>query len=150
MPAGVGDRAPDFDLPGSGERRYALADYAGTGVVLAFYPADFTLVCTKQFCSYRDASERVAQLGLPILGISPQSVKSHENFIRENSLNVPLLADEDRVVAKAYGVLGRGGFVRRALIVIDGELRIRHRDVKVLGLSYESIEDIEQAVAAVR
>lgn len=146
----IGDEAPAFELPGSGERTYALRDYAGKGVILAFYPGDFTSVCTKQFCSYRDAGEKVEGLGMEMLGISPQSVDSHERFINEMSLNVPLLADEDKSVAGAYGVLGPGGFVRRAIFIVDGDLKIQHRDVKLLGASYESIDDLEQAVAGVR
>src|SRR5436189_6302563 len=89
-----GDEAPGFELPGSGGRTYRLADYRGKGVILAFYPGDFTTVCTKQFCSYRDNSERISGLGVDLLGISPQSVDSHERFIKEKELNVPLLADE--------------------------------------------------------
>src|SRR5687768_4834571 len=93
----VGDKAPDFELPGTEGRTYRLADYLGGdgGVILAFYPGDFTAVCTKQFCSYRDDAEGLDQLGVPLLGISPQSVDSHERFAEEKRLNVPLLADED-------------------------------------------------------
>lgn len=86
---------------------------------------------------------------MPMLGISPQSVKSHERFIQEKGLNVPLLADRKKDVARAYGVLGLGGVVRRAVFIIDGELTIRHRDVKLLGTSYESVTDIERALAAI-
>lgn len=136
-------------LPGSGGLTYALRDYEGSGVILAFYPGDFTLVCTKQFCSYRDERERIEALGVPMLGISPQSVASHERFIEEKGLNVPLLADRDKSVARAYGVLAPGGFVRRSIFIIDGELVIRHRDVKLLGASYESVADIERALAAI-
>lgn len=150
MAAEVGHAAPEFELPGTDGRTYALRDYAGTGVVLAFYPGDFTAVCTKQFCSYRDAGDRVEGLGVPMLGISPQSVGSHERFVNELSLNVPLAADEDKAVARAYGVVGPGGYVRRAVIVVDEELIVRHRDVKLLGASYETIDEIERAVAALR
>lgn len=150
MAAEEGDSAPAFELPGSGGKTYRLEDYRGTGVVLAFYPGDFSAVCSKQFCSYRDAGDRVDNLAMPMLGISPQSVDSHERFINELSLNVPLLADEDKAAAGAYGVLGPAGFVRRAVFVIDEELVIRHRDVKLLGASYESIDDIEQAIASIR
>ena len=144
----VGDKAPDFSVPGSGDRTYNLSDYAGKGVILAFYPGDFTAVCTKQFCSYRDAGPELDKLGLEVLGISPQSVDSHERFIAENSLNVPLAADEDKAVAGAYGVLGPGGFVRRATFVIDGDGVIRHSNVKRMSLGYDSVEDLEKAVAA--
>jgi peroxiredoxin Q/BCP len=144
----VGDAAPDFELPGTGGKTYKLSDYRGRKLVLAFYPGDFTAVCTKQFCSYRDQSEKLDQLGADVLGISPQSVESHERFTQEKSLNVPLLADEDKSIAKAYGVLA-GPMVRRAIFVIDEQGIIRHRKVTLVGLSFESVDDLEQAVAAV-
>ena len=144
----VGDAAPDFELPGTGGKSYKLSDYRGRKLVLAFYPGDFTAVCTKQFCSYRDQGEKLDQIGADVLGISPQSVESHERFTQEKSLNVPLLADEDKSVAKAYGVLA-GPMVRRAVFVIDEQGIIRHRKVTLVGLSFESVDDLEQAVAAV-
>jgi peroxiredoxin Q/BCP len=144
----VGDVAPDFELPGTGGKSYRLSDYRGRKLVLAFYPGDFTAVCTKQFCSYRDQGDRLDDLGADVLGISPQSVESHERFTQEKSLNVPLLADEDKSVAKAYGVLA-GPMVRRAVFVIDEEGIVRHRKVTLVGLSFESVDDLEQAVSAV-
>lgn len=144
----VGDTAPDFELPGTGGKTYRLADYRGRKVVLAFYPGDFTAVCTKQFCSYRDQGERMDGLGADVLGISPQSVDSHERFTEEKRLNVPLLADEDKNVARAYGVLA-AGIVRRAIFIVDEEGVIRHRKVTLAGLTYESVDDLEQALAAI-
>jgi thioredoxin-dependent peroxiredoxin len=144
----AGDPAPDFELPGTGGKTYRLADYRGRKLVLAFYPGDFTAVCTKQFCSYRDQGERLDGLGAEVLGISPQSVESHERFTQEKSLNVPLLADEEKAVAKAYGVLA-GPMVRRAVFVIDEEGVVRYRKVTLAGLTYESVDDLERAVAAV-
>jgi thioredoxin-dependent peroxiredoxin len=144
----VGDSAPDFELPGTGGKAYRLSAYRGRKVILAFYPGDFTTVCTKQFCSYRDQGERLDKLGADVLGISPQSVDSHERFTEEKRLNVPLLADEDKGVAKAYGVLA-GPMVRRAIFVIDEQGIVRHRKVTLVGLSFESVEDLEQAVAAI-
>jgi thioredoxin-dependent peroxiredoxin len=143
----VGDPAPEFSLPGTGGKTYSLADYRGRKVVLAFYPGDFTAVCTKQFCSYRDEGERIDNLGAEVLGISTQSVDSHERFTKEKSLNVPLLADEDKAVARAYGVLA-GPMVRRAVFVIDEEGTVRYRNVTLVGLTYETVDDLEQAVAA--
>src|SRR5262249_4823744 len=116
----VGDKAPDFELPGTGGKTYRPSDYRGRKVVLAFYPGDFTTVCTKQFCSYRDEGEKLDGLGADVLGISPQSVDSHERFTEEKRLNVPLLADEDKEVARAYGVLA-GPMVRRAIFIVDEE-----------------------------
>ena len=143
----IGDQAPDFELPGTGGRTYKLSEYRGRKVILAFYPGDFTAVCTKQFCSYRDEGERMDNLGADVLGISPQSVDSHERFTEEKHLNVPLLADEDKEVARAYGVLA-GPMVRRAIFVIDEQGVVRHRKVTLVGLSFESVDDLEQAVAA--
>jgi peroxiredoxin Q/BCP len=85
-----------------------------------------------------------------VLGISPQSVESHERFRARHDLTVPLLADTDKAVARAYGVLGPGGFVRRAIFVIDRDLIVRHRDVKALGLTYASAAHLEKAAASLR
>jgi len=159
----VGDQAPDFALPGTGEKTYRLSDYRGRNVILAFYPGDATTVCTKQFCSYRDEGDRLDELGAEVLGISPQSVDSHEHWVEEQELNVPLLADEDLAVAKRYGVTGwigplarftelkdapGGRYVQRAIFVIDGDGVVRHKTVSRTGSTYESVEDLEQAVAA--
>jgi thioredoxin-dependent peroxiredoxin len=148
--ANVGERAPDFELPGTGGRTYRLADYRGRWVVLAFYPADFTAVCTRQFCSYRDRDRELAALDAEVLGIAPQSVDSHERFAAEHGLTVPLLADEDKGVARAYGILGPAGVVRRAIVIIDPEGVIRHRDVALLGLSYRSVDEIGAELGALR
>ena len=146
----IGEPAPDFTLPGTGGKTYKLEDYRGTGVILAFYPGDFTPVCTKQFCSYRDDGDRIESLGVPMVGISPQDVESHEKFARKNSLNVPLLADTDKTVAKAYKVVGPGGFIRRAVFLIDGELKVRYRDVALLGLTFRDVDDLAEAVAVLK
>lgn len=143
----VGDVAPDFELPGTGDRTYRLSGYRGRKVILAFYPGDFTAVCTKQFCSYRDEGERLDELGADVLGISPQSVDSHERFSEEKRLNVPLLADEDKEVARAYGVLA-GSMVRRAIFIVDEEGVVRHRKVTLVGLSFETVDDLEGALAS--
>jgi peroxiredoxin Q/BCP len=146
----VGEAAPEFELPANGERTYRLRDYRGRGVILAFYPGDFTTVCTRQFCSYRDDGNRLARLGLELLGISPQSVDSHDRFVAEYGLNVPLLADERLEVARAYGVVAPGGFVRRSTFVVDGDLVVRHRNISLVGLSFDNVADLERAVAAIR
>lgn len=159
----VGDAAPDFELPGTGDKTYRLSDYRGKNVVLAFYPGDATRVCTAQFCSYRDKGDRIDQLDAEVLGISPQSVDSHERWAQERDLNVPLLADEDLAVSKSYGVTGwvgplgklaglegaQGGrYVMRAIFVVDGEGIVRYRHVSRTGAKFQTVGDLERAVAA--
>lgn len=158
----VGDAAPDFELPGT-DGAFKLSDRRGHNVVLAFYPGDATRVCTAQFCSYRDNSERLDQLDAEVVGISPQSVDSHERWAQERQLNVPLLADEDLAVSKSYGVTGwlgplarltelkdapGGRYVMRAIFVVDGEGVVRYRHVSRTGSTYQSVDDLERALAS--
>ncbi|CAN5572870.1 thioredoxin-dependent thiol peroxidase [soil metagenome] len=145
----AGSQAPSFELQGTGGKTYKLSDYSGQGVILAFYPRDFTPVCTKQFCSYRDDGDRIESLGTQMLGISPQSVESHERFIADQDLNIPLLSDPDKRVAKAYGVLGPGGMLRRSIFLIDGDGAVRYRHVALFGLRYQDVGDLERAVELV-
>jgi len=146
-----GDIAPDFTLPWTGEGEFSLAERRGRWVILAFYPGDFTPTCTKQFCNYRDGREQIDGLDAEVVGISPQDVDSHERFIAEHGLTVPLAADVDKSVAKAYGVLGPGGaFVRRAIFVIDPEGVIRYRKVALVGLGFEDADDLHAALDRAR
>jgi thioredoxin-dependent peroxiredoxin len=146
----IGQRAPEFELDGSGGKRHRLSDHLGRWVVLAFYPGDFTPVCTRQFCSYRDAADRLDDLDAVVLGISPQSVSSHERFIAEHDLTVPLLADTDHEVARRYGVVGPGGLVRRSIFIVDPEGIVRYRHVALLGLRYRDVEHLAKALALAR
>ncbi len=146
-----GGRAPAFTLPWTGEGEFSLDAQRGRWVVLAFYPGDFTPTCTRQFCNYRDGREKIDDLDAVVVGISPQDVDSHEQFIAEHGLTVPLAADVDKSVAKAYGVLGPGGgFVRRAIFVVDPEGVIRYRKVALVGLGFEDADDLRSALDSAR
>jgi peroxiredoxin Q/BCP len=146
----IGDRAPSFELAGSGGRTHRLDDYRGEWVILAFYPGDFTPVCTRQFCSYRDGADRLDQLRANVLGISPQSADSHDRFVAKYGLTIPLLADPDRHVVKAYGVLGPGGLVRRSVFIVDPEGVVRYRHVALLGLHYKDVAELGTALERAR
>ncbi|MEJ7721173.1 MAG: peroxiredoxin [Ilumatobacteraceae bacterium] len=110
MSVGVGDRAPDFELPGTSGERHSLSQFAGRPVVLVFYPGDDTPVCTRQLTSYNDGLGRFDGLGATVLGISPQDIDSHERFAAKHGFSFPLLADTDKSVASLYGTLGPLGF----------------------------------------
>ena len=146
----VGEPAPDFELRGTGDRTFRLADYRGRWLVLAFYPGDFTPVCTRQFCSYRDAADRLDELDADVLGISPQSLDSHERFRDRHGLTVPLLADPERVMIRAYGVLGPAGMVRRSIFIVDPQGIVRHRHLALLGLHYQDVDDLREALQRAR
>jgi thioredoxin-dependent peroxiredoxin len=143
----VGEQAPDFELPGT-DGPFKLSDHRGERVVLLFYPGDNTMVCTKQFCSYRDRAEDFAALNATVLGISSQDLASHEGFIAKHSLNVPLLSDVDRQVAKAYSAFSPRLGIKRAAIVIDEEGIVRHRHDHLLGLDYQSVDELKATLDA--
>jgi peroxiredoxin Q/BCP len=143
----VGEQAPDFELPGT-DGPFKLSDHRGERVVLLFYPGDNTVVCTKQFCSYRDRAEDFAGLGATVVGISSQDLASHEGFAAKHSLNVPLLADVEKEVAKAYGAYSSRLGTKRAVIVIDEHGIVRHRHDHLLGLDYQSVDDLKAALDA--
>jgi peroxiredoxin Q/BCP len=144
----VGEQAPDFELPGT-EGPFRLSEHRGERVVLLFYPGDNTMVCTKQFCSYRDRAADFAGLHATVVGISSQDLDSHEAFMAKHSLTVPLLADVDKKVAKAYGAYSPALGVKRAVIVIDEQGVVRHRHDHLLGLDYQSVDDLREALAAI-
>src|SRR3954451_13047671 len=146
----VGDNAPEFELRGTGDRAYRLDSCRGQWLGLAFYPGDFTPVCTRQFCSYRDAGDRLDELNAQVVGISPQSIDSHERFRGKYGLTVPLLADPDRSVIRAYGVLGPAGLVRRSIFIVDPRGIVRYRHAAVLGLHYRDVDALRSALEGVR
>jgi peroxiredoxin Q/BCP len=147
----VGESAPDFTLPGiaNGERRdYSLSEYRGRRVVLAFYPGDFTLGCTRQLCSYRDGMEVFEQAKAEVLGISPQDVDSHERFAAEKGFTFPLLADTDKAVARSYGIVGAGGVYRRSVFVLDEQGAVRWRNVKLVGFTWKTADALDGVLQA--
>jgi peroxiredoxin Q/BCP len=146
----IGDRAPEFELDGTGSRRFCLSDKRGEWVILAFYPGDFTPVCTRQFCSYRDGADHLDDLDAEVWGISPQSMDSHDRFAAEHRLTVPLLTDSDHATARAYGVVGPGGLVRRSIFIVDPEGIVRYRHVALLGLRYKDVEHLAGALSLAR
>jgi thioredoxin-dependent peroxiredoxin len=142
----VGDPAPDFELEGT-QGRFKLSDHRGEKVVLLFYPGDFTPVCTKQFCSYSDRYEEMDRLDATIVGISAQAVERHHEFQAMHAIPVPLLADTDRKVAKAYGLTQPILGTRRAVVIVDESGRIAYRHVHLLGIDFQTVDELREALA---
>ena len=127
-----GDLAPAFTAQTDGGRTIALADFAGRPVILYFYPRDDTPGCTKEACAFRDAYASFTAKGAVVLGVSADSVKAHDKFIKKFNLPFPLLADEDKRIVEAYGVWGEKSFlgrryqgIHRVTFLIGGDGRIQ-------------------------
>jgi thioredoxin-dependent peroxiredoxin len=150
MSVGVGDRAPDFTLPGTGGSTYSLTDFAGKPIVLVFYPGDDTPVCTKQLNAYNDGLEQFRELDAHVVGISAQSVTSHDAFSGKHGFDFPLLADTEKEVAAAYGTLGPLGFPRRSVFIVDRDGVIRYAHRAIAGLTYRPVSELVQELEKLR
>jgi thioredoxin-dependent peroxiredoxin len=149
----VGDQAPDFTLPSDGGGTVALKALKGSPVVLYFYPKDDTSGCTAQACAFRDALPDFSKVKAEVVGISRDSVASHDKFKQKYELPFPLASDEDGKVCDAYGVwveksmYGRKYMgIERATFLIDGEGVVRKiwRKVKVPGHAEEVLEAVRE------
>lgn len=129
-----GDTAPDFSLEADDGSMVSLDDLLSAGpLILYFYPADFTPVCTAEACSIRDMNEEVLDANLQVVGVSPQSAGSHQRFKQRHHLPFRLLHDGDKQVIRAFGVDGPFGFgVRRATFLIGTDRKIKGRVVSDL------------------
>jgi peroxiredoxin Q/BCP len=140
----TGDKAPEFALPDQDGKMHALSDYLGKKVLLYFYPKDDTPGCTTEACNFRDNHEELAKMGLVILGVSKDSVKSHKRFSEKFSLPFPLLSDESGETVEKYHSWGKKKFMGREYLgvlrnsfLIDGKGTV----AKV----YESVKPVEHA-----
>lgn len=103
MSLNIGDKAPDFETKDQFDKTVKLSDFKGKKVVLYFYPKDNTPGCTAQACNLRDNYEALQKAGYVILGISSDSIRSHQKFAEKQNLPFQLLADEDKSVHELYG-----------------------------------------------
>ena len=102
----VGNKAPSFTLMGDDGKEYSLEEYKGKKVLLYFYPKDNTPGCTKEACSLRDWNSEIIKRGVTIMGVSKDSIQSHNKFREKHGLNFILLSDPDKTVHMAYGAWG--------------------------------------------
>lgn len=129
-----GMAAPEFRLSGSDGREHSLSDYRGQTVVIYFYPRDNTPGCTKEACGFRNAHGELTGLNAVVLGVSKDSLKSHDKFIRDFSLPFTLLSDPDLTMMKAYGAYGEKlmygkpveGTIRSTVVVSPEGIVLKH------------------------
>jgi peroxiredoxin Q/BCP len=138
----VGDVAPDFVLPGFPPGEYRLSSQLGKRVVLAFYPGDFTPVCTTQLSSYQRDFDTFTTTGAVLWGISVDDLERHEKFAKARALGFPLLSDDDGSVSRMYGVMGFLGTSKRSVFIIDEHGRIVWRKSEPLSLTYAELDEI--------
>ncbi len=149
---GDGDKAPEIDLPASGDGHVKLSDMTGQIVVVYFYPKDDTSGCTKEALAFTELADAFAEAGATIIGVSPDSVAKHDKFISKHDLKVVLAADEDHAVAEAYGVWVEKSMygkkymgVERSTFVVapDGTIAKSWRKVKVPGHAEAVLEAVK-------
>ena len=147
----VGDSAPDFTLKDGSGNDWRLSDKRGQVVVLLFYPGDETPVCTRQMCSVRDRWEDYSATGAEVVGLSTDSVESHQKFAEHHDLPLRLLSDSTQEVANLYGARSLiPGKVARSVFVIDANGIIRYRDVRPLGLFRPKDDEVIKAINEAR
>jgi len=149
----TGSSAPDFILNDDTGATRRLSDYRGQNVVLYFYPKDDTPGCTTEACNFRDDYSEFVTAGVTILGVSPDSPKSHAKFKQKIQLPFPLLADEEHSVCESYGVWGQKKFMGREymgvqrttfLISPDGKIKKVFENVKPSDHSAEVLAALKE------
>lgn len=147
-----GKKAPAFSLFNQDGNKISLKDISGKKIVLYFYPKDDTSGCTKEACSFRDVFPKFKKSDAIILGVSPDSVKSHKKFAEKYDLNFDLLADEDKKVVQLYNVWKEKSMygkkymgVERTTFIIDekGKIKKIFSKVKVDGHEKEVLEELK-------
>jgi peroxiredoxin Q/BCP len=147
----VGAPAPDFTLKDGNGDDWRLSANRGKVVVLLFYPGDETPICTRQMCSVRDRWEDYSSTGAEVVGISTDSVESHQKFAEHHELPLRLLSDPSAEVANLYGARSLiPGKVARSVFVIDANGVMRYRDVRPLGLFRPKDDEVIKAIGAAR
>ena len=149
----IGKKAPAFKAMASGDKEISLKDYEGKWIVLYFYPKDNTSGCTKQACGFSESIKQFEKLDAEILGVSPDSVKSHDNFKEKHNLQFDLLSDPEKEIAAKYDAYGEKSMygrkymgIIRSTYIIDpkGKIAAEYKKVKVSGHVEKVMKDLEE------
>jgi len=149
----VGAAAPDFTLPNEDNQPVTLSALKGTPVVLAFYPAAFSSVCTKELCTFRDSMAALNKANAKVFGISVDTFFTQKAFKKDQGLTFSLLSDFNKEVIQKYDVvipdlIGMKGLAKRAVFVIDGQGVIRHAEVLADARNEPNYDAVLSALAA--
>jgi len=145
-------KAIDFSLPDQNGKVHNLFSYKGRWVLLYFYPKDDTPGCTKEACGFRDSLNDLKKYNVVVLGVSADSVSSHQKFAKKYNLNFPLLSDEKKEVIKSYGAFGKKKFMGKEfegilrisfLINPEGEIVKKYDKVKPEFHAIEVLQDLK-------
>ncbi|TVS10513.1 MAG: peroxiredoxin [Wenzhouxiangella sp.] len=145
MIAALHETAPDFSLPDQDGQSFRLSEHRGRRLLLVFYPGDGTPVCTRQLCDYRDGLEAFADLGVTVVGVSPDDAESHRVFREKYGLPFTLLSDPDLEVAEKYDCKALIG-MKRGVFLLDEEQVIRYRHVESLAMFRRKREELIEAI----
>jgi len=149
----IGSSAPVFRLPDQTGKIYQLADYQGKWLLLYFYPKDNTPGCTVEACTIRDNWADFGKLNASVLGISADSVASHQKFANKFNLSFPILADEDKFIIRRYGILAEKSMfgktflgIKRSSFLIDpdGKIAKIYEKVKPADHAAQVLEDLKK------
>ena len=150
-------QSPSFTLLDGARKPVSLSDFQGKTVVLVFFPAAFTGVCTKELCSFRDSIAVFNDVGASVLGICVDAPFSNAAFAEKNGLNFPILSDYDRKAVRAFGIAhddfaGMAGYTaaKRSVFVVDGSGTIRYSWVAPNPGVEPNYEEVKAAVTALR
>jgi peroxiredoxin len=132
-----GTPAKPFTLPVTPDQKVSLEDFAGSPLVLVFYPADFSPVCGDELSLFNEVLPDLKRLGANVVGISADTVWAHLEWTKQKNLHFPLLSDfhPKGKVCKSYGVFGRDGYPKRALVLVDGEGKVAWSHVSPSGVN---------------
>lgn len=149
-----GDKAPHFCLKNQDDIEVCLSDFASKNIVLYFYPKDNTPGCTTEALEFSELLGEFSKLDCIVIGVSPDSAKSHQNFIAKQNLNVLLLSDKDKNVAASYNAYGKKmmygkevmGIIRSTFIIKDGIIKEAFYNVRAKGHAQNILEAVKKLV----
>ncbi|EAK0811757.1 thioredoxin-dependent thiol peroxidase [Campylobacter lari] len=147
----IGDKAPVFELLNQDGVKISLSDFLGKKIILYFYPKDNTPGCTTQACEFSQSYEDFLEQNTVIIGISPDSVKSHENFIKKYDLKHTLLSDSEKEICKLYGAWGLKknygkeyeGLIRSTFVIDEnGKISKIYKNVKAKDHAFKVLKEL--------